>query len=292
MKVLRFKSLEEYLDHLDHSTEEFSRRATVHKSILLSAEKKLNFFQYVSNWWGKTKKVVTFGGYSYTASSDVDFVIDVTTPINWRESVRCPKTGLINRVRGSIQLFETECDPLNDDVIYLMEQTTPTYHYLASKYKNLTGSEYIGDEIKSGTIRNGLRHEDVTALSFADDSLAHILSFDVFEHVPDYLAGFAECYRTLKPGGRLLWSVPMARGQFNNIIRAQLTPDGAIEHLLKPEYHGDPVVSEGILCFYHFGWEMLEQVRELGFSSVFAAVFWSDEYGYLGEESIFFIAEK
>jgi SAM-dependent methyltransferase len=147
-----------------------------------------------------------------------------------------------------------------------MEQTTPTYHCLASKYKNLIGSEYVGDEIKSETMKKGLRHEDVTAFSFEDNSLAHILSFDVFEHVPDYLAGFAECFRTLKPRGRLLWSVPMERGQFDNIIRAQLSSDGVIEYLLKPEYHGDPVVSQGILCFYYFGWEMLEQVRELGFS--------------------------
>jgi hypothetical protein len=212
MKVFRFKSLEEYIEHIDHCADEFSRRANVHKSIVSSIDKKPNFFESVLNWKTKPKNVVTFKGYSYTASSDVNFIIDITTPINWRESVRCPKTGLINRVRGSIQLFETECDPLSDDVIYLMEQTTPTYHYLASKYKNLIGSEYVGDEIKSGTMKKGLRHKDVTALSFEDNSLAHILSFDVFEHVPDYLAGFAECYRTLKPRGCLLWSVPMARG--------------------------------------------------------------------------------
>jgi hypothetical protein len=38
--------------------------------------------------------------------------------------------------------------------------------------------------------------------------------------------------------------------------------------LLEPEYHGDPLSSDGILCFYHFGWDLLEEFRRCGFRSV------------------------
>ncbi|MEW6416597.1 MAG: hypothetical protein AB1480_00535 [Nitrospirota bacterium] len=37
-----------------------------------------------------------------------------------------------------------------------------------------------------------------------------------------------------------------------------------IEYLLPPEYHGDPLSSEGCLAFYHFGWEMFSQLKETG----------------------------
>jgi ubiquinone/menaquinone biosynthesis C-methylase UbiE len=62
-----------------------------------------------------------------------------------------------------------------------------------------------------GQLVNGVRRENATQLTFEDNSLDHILSFDVFEHVPSYLLAFKECYRTLRDGGTLMWSVPMAR---------------------------------------------------------------------------------
>ena len=41
--------------------------------------------------------------------------------------------------------------------------------------------------------------------------------------------------------------------------------DGRIEHLQPPEYHGDPL-GGGVLCFHHFGWDLLEALREAGFT--------------------------
>jgi hypothetical protein len=43
-------------------------------------------------------------------------------------------------------------------------------------------------------------------------------------------------------------------------LRARIGADGAIEHLEPAEYHGD-LVSGGVLCFHHFGWDLLEQAR-------------------------------
>lgn len=68
--------------------------------------------------------------------------------------------------------------------------------------------------------------------------------------------------------------------------------DGSIKHLLEPEYHGDPVTSKACLCFSHFGWEMLGQMRESGFLDAYAVLFWSVDFGYLGSEQILFIACK
>jgi len=137
-----------------------------------------------------------------------------------------------------------------------------------------------------------LRHEDLTQLSFASDSFDAILSFDVLEHIPDYRSAFAECARTLKPAGKMLFSVPFDPDSARNHIRARLRKDGTIEHLLPPEYHDDPRNPEGCLCFQRFGWEMLDEMKQAGFSSVSALSYYSLEYGYLGDKQIQFLAEK
>ncbi len=164
----------------------------------------------------------TVAGYSYTAAAYVDFAISPRQPMNWRETLKCPKSNLINRVRGCIHIMDLECAPYASDKIYIMEQKTSTYRYLKERYNGLVGSEYLGDNLIPGEIINGIRHEDATNLSFSDQSLSHILSFDVFEHIPAYLDAFRECYRALKPGGCLLWSVPMARRRHENKVRATL----------------------------------------------------------------------
>lgn len=114
----------------------------------------------------------------------------------------------------------------------------------------------------------------------------------MLEHIPDYRSAFAECARTLKPAGKMLFSVPFEANSEHNQIRARLRKDGTIDHLLPPEYHDDPRNPEGCLCFQHFGWEMLEEMKQAGFSSVPALSYYSLEYGYLGENQMQFLAEK
>src|SRR5205085_2298506 len=101
-----------------------------------------------------------------------------------------------------------------------------------------------------------------------------------------------EAARVLQPGGKFLWSVPFADNSYKNIIRAVIDEHGQVNHLLEPEYHGDPVSDKGILCFTHFGWEMLDQVKAEGFSDAYAFIYRSDIFGYLGNEQILFVAEK
>lgn len=178
--------------------------------------------------------------------------------------------------------------------IYITEQLTPVYRYLKKQYRNSIGSEYLGAAVPRGTTRyDGLRNEDLTALSFASNTMDFVLSFDVFEHVPGYISAFAECCRVLKPGGSLLFSVPFGLNSENNLIRARMRPDGSVEHLLPPEYHGNPLdPSGGSLCFQYFGWNMLDQLKSVGFTTTYAAILWSLQYAYLGQVEVFFVSQK
>jgi len=213
--------------------------------------------------------------------------------MNWREHMQCPRCRLNNRMRASIHLLIDIIAPTSDSRIYATEQSSPLFIYLHKRFPFLQGSEFVQDAalVTENNFKK-LRHEDLTQLSFATHSFDAILTFDVLEHIPNYRSAFAECARTLKPGGKMLFSVPFDAKSAHNHIRAQLRKDGTIEHLAPPEYHDDPRNPEGCLCFQHFGWEMLKEMKQAGFSSVSALSYYSLEYGYLGDNQIQFLAEK
>jgi len=113
-----------------------------------------------------------------------------------------------------------------------------------------------------GTIReDGARMEDITRLTFPNDSLDLIVSSDVLEHVPDAHAAFRESFRVLRPGGAHLFTVPNEPAT----IRRAILESGEVRHLVPdPEYHSDPLDRNGILAFWHFGPDMNEQFGECG----------------------------
>jgi SAM-dependent methyltransferase len=54
-----------------------------------------------------------------------------------------------------------------------------------------------------------VQREDLQSLSFADDSIAQILSIDTLEHVPDYKRALREMYRVLVPEGSAVVHLPV-----------------------------------------------------------------------------------
>lgn len=111
---------------------------------------------------------------------------------------------------------------------------------------------YYAAEDRPGSLGvNGARCEDITALTFDDDSFDLIVSSEVLEHVPDLEAAFRESARVLKPGGAHVFTVPP---RTTTRRRAELR-DGGVAHLVEPEYHSDPLDPRGILAFWDIGTE-------------------------------------
>ncbi|WP_242394190.1 class I SAM-dependent methyltransferase [Anaeromyxobacter oryzisoli] len=212
---------------------------------------------------------------------------------NYRERLLSPLTSLNCRQRATVlalrHLLE-ERDP-STIAIYATEATTPVFGFLQRVYPKLTGSEYLGADVPSGSIRDGVRHEDVTRLTFADASFDAVVTCDVLEHVPAYEDALHEFRRVLVPGGFLLATAPFRADRHDHLIRARHSRSGDIEHLEPPEYHGDPVnPAAGILCYQHFGWKIMEDLRAAGFRSARALLVWSYFHGILGGNQILFHA--
>lgn len=280
MKIFRIRSYEEFLAHSIKNQKLLDDHQIYLKSITPTSREKF-----------------AVPGYSYTAGKQVQFIVDYQHSgskgeINWRERVCCPDTYFNNRMRATFHLFDLEMEAYHDDRLYITEQITPIYTYFADKFPNTVGSEYLGESLAYGSSNeDGVRNETLTALTFPDQSFDRLVSLDVFEHIPDYELSFRECFRVLKAGGRIMWSVPFISAFYENLIRARIE-NGEVIHIQPPEFHGDPLSQDGVLCFQHFGWKMLDQMRAAGFRDVYALCYQSKEFGYLGRESYMFVAIK
>ncbi|WP_305852242.1 class I SAM-dependent methyltransferase [Lysobacter sp. S4-A87] len=194
--------------------------------------------------------------------------------VNLREHLICTGCGMNSRLRAAYALYTGAPRARPDRKIYITEQVTPTFVWLQKHLDcKVIGSEFESDPEKRKVMTaylqqlggdGDVRFDDVTRLSFWwRRSLDAVLSFDVLEHVPDYRRALKEFARVLRPGGHLIATFPFLDQQ-RTVTRARLDGRGGIEHLLEPEYHGDPI-SGGVLCFYHFGWDVLDECRAAGF---------------------------
>jgi len=209
--------------------------------------------------------------------------------LNFREALLCPECHLNSRQRAALGLLRDRIATV-DARIYLTEQATYGRVWLRRRYRRSIGSEFrVGRErrvalekwLRKQGITEWLAHQDVTALTYPTASFDAIASFDVLEHVPDYRRALSEFARCLKPGGTLVLTVPFMEGSATTQVRAQVLADGTIEHLLPEEIHGDPI-SGGVLCFYNFGWDLLDHLREAGFAHAAWHRSWSQELALFG----------
>lgn len=180
-----------------------------------------------------------------------------------------------------------------DKSIYHIGYYSNLAKYLSEKSSNLVKSQYR-EGVPSGFVdSSNVRFEDLTNLSFDESSFDFLICTEILEHIPDYMAAIRESFRCLRTDGEAIFTFPWLGGDhYAHRERAQLMRDGSIHHILPPSYHGDPANEDGILCFRDFGWKILDEIRSVGFSDVFALYIFSPIHGYITLMEPLIIARK
>lgn len=120
--------------------------------------------------------------------------------------------------------------------------------------------EFDPDKIKQGA--DPRQYADIQQLAFAAETFDVIIASEVFEHVREDLKGFREVYRTLKPGGIFILTVPYDHQQPQTLVRVEVRGDQDI-HLAPPRYHGG---SGATLEYRQYGRDLLARLHEAGFA--------------------------
>jgi hypothetical protein len=235
----------------------------------------------------------SFEAYSGVCGQRVAFLVDADhgqrlangrwVP-NLRERLVCPVTRLNNRQRLVAEVVrEVSKQRVASHAVYLMEDATPIFQWTKNNLPGwkIIGSEYLGENIVSGSVINGIRHEDVHNLSLRNSQCGLIVSNDVMEHVAWPAKAFVECHRVLCPGGRLIMTIPLTMDVERSAPRARYRL-GSLVHFEEPVFHSNPLTAEGSLVFTDYGWDVLDLLLTSGFSDAWVDLHHAEAWGHLG----------
>jgi SAM-dependent methyltransferase len=134
-----------------------------------------------------------------------------------------------------------------------------------SRMPSYVMSDYWPD-VAPGDEREGVRCEDLMALTFPDESFDLVVTSDIFEHVRKPAVGFREVHRVLRAGGRHIFSIPVQEPMRRVTVERVDTSGDEDVHILEPRYHLGPGNSQHIV-YNDFGLDLIDDLGEVGFDT-------------------------
>ncbi len=178
----------------------------------------------------------------------------------FRDHYICTECGSIPRERALAWAVEHFFPDWRRATIH---ESSPIERGISPKLKkhcqNYIASQFFPG-VKSGVEHQGWRCENLESLSFAGNSIDLHISQDVMEHIFKPDLAFREIARTLRPGGMHIFTVPLVNKSEPTEVCAKIGADGAVEHLLDPEYHGSPVSEQGALVTRRWGYDICDYI--------------------------------
>jgi SAM-dependent methyltransferase len=176
-----------------------------------------------------------------------------------RDNFLCTDCGSIPRERALMLVIETFAPNWRRLAVH---ESSPSPRgasaRLARECISYSTSHYFPDR-PLGSVTDGLRCENLEALTFPDDSFDLFVTQDVMEHVFDPMKVFSEIGRVLRPGGMHIFTVPLVNGTNPSSRRARLL-DGEIMHISPESYHGSPVGDGRALVTVDWGYDICSYI--------------------------------
>jgi SAM-dependent methyltransferase len=135
-------------------------------------------------------------------------------------------------------------------------------HEVLAQHPNFASSDYFPN-VDPGVFVNGTRSEDLTRLTYPDDSFDLVLTSESLEHVPDLNEALREIGRVLVRGGRHIFTIPMLPDVPTTFARCTQEADGSITHHAPRICH--PGGDWGYPVFTEFGADLPDLLSSAGF---------------------------
>lgn len=215
--------------------------------------------------------------------------------------------GTDSWLRDSYLCLQCKCKPRERALMTIVEKIYPNWKELSIhesspidrgasvKLKKL-GKNYIASQYfpshKFGDLINGFRNEDLENQTFEDNSLDLVITQDVFEHLYEPAKAFKEIARTLKPGGAHIFTVPIINYHLKTEVWAVKDQNGLPKFLKTPEYHGNPVDSDGSPVTMHWGFDLKDYIKNVSGLETDIYHLYDKELGIMGEFNEVFVSRK
>lgn len=131
---------------------------------------------------------------------------------------------------------------------------------------------YYWDDFPLGESKDGVRNENLEALTFDDESFDLVITSDIFEHVRNPLRAFEEVARILKPGGCHVFTIPAQLPMRQKTVFRVDTSTEEDVHILPAHYHiaGDGGKS---LVYTEFGVDFWKKVQTVAGTAIETIVY-------------------
>lgn len=206
-------------------------------------------------------------GHCPVCDRDATFAM---TSDNHREDPLCLHCGSVPRQRALVRTLAGLGIDLARSDVHEASPSLGTFAYFRRRSRAFTASLYLPG-VRPGARVGVFANVDLQQQPFGEGTFDLVVTMDVLEHLPEPFVALREIQRTLRPGGRHVFTVPRRRDQAT-CARA-VWRDGRVEHLLPAEYHRDPSTRAGSLVVTDWGTDLEKLLAErAGLACTAAAV--------------------
>lgn len=178
-----------------------------------------------------------------------------------RDYFKCPKCGSIPRERALMLTIEKHYPKWKELKIHESSPVNRGHSVrLKKQAREYIASQYYPEKVL-GTTVGSFRNEDLENQTFPDNSFDLVITSDVMEHIYEPDIAFKEIYRTLKPGGAHIFSVPLINKHNPTQRWANKKDNGEPIFLFESEWHGNPVSDKGSPVTMHWGYDIVDHIK-------------------------------
>ena len=228
-------------------------------------------------------------GYCLCCAREVTFKANN----HWlRDSFFCPNCCSIPRERALMYFLEKRLLGWRTMKIH---ESSPSNKGASLKLrkegKYYSASHYFSDDMLGQKIGD-FTNQNLEKLTFENSVFDVFITQDVFEHIYNPSLAFSEISRVLKNGGVHIFTVPIIN-RFKQTERwAQKDDLGNVQFLHDPEIHGSPIDKKGSFVTMHWGFDIVDYIRECSGLSTEICYVDDIEFGIRAEFNEVFISTK